>query len=50
MIVNLEKEKQFLNKNCSARQESVFSESQSDQLIDIAEPYDEEKEAEWKGK
>uniref|UniRef100_A0A2S2QMG6 RNA polymerase II subunit 5-mediating n=1 Tax=Sipha flava TaxID=143950 RepID=A0A2S2QMG6_9HEMI len=47
MIENLEKEKQFLSKNCSARQE-IFSDSQSDELKEIVEPYDEEKEAEWK--
>lgn len=47
MIENLAKEKQLLSDNLCARLD-IATES-SDDLKEIIEPYDEEKELAWKG-
>lgn len=45
MLENLTREKQLLSKNVYARQEII---TDSDQLQEIIEPYDEEEHESWK--
>lgn len=47
MIANLSKEKNFLTDNFCARQEIM---TDSNQVTEIMEPYDEDEHAAWKGK
>jgi len=47
MLENLTREKQLLCKNVSARQEII---TDSDQIQEIIEPYDEEEHEKWKSK
>lgn len=46
MLANLTKEKNWLNDRNCAKQEMV---ADSNQMTEIVEPYDPEKEAAWKG-
>jgi len=48
MIENLTKEKKLLSDNMCARHE-IITES-TDEIKEIIEPYDEEKELAWRGK
>lgn len=47
MIKNLSKEKEFLTDNFCARHEIV---TDSNQVTEIIEPFDEDEHAAWKGK
>lgn len=47
MIENLTKEKKLLSDNMYARQEIINE--PTDEIKEIIEPYDEEKELAWKG-
>jgi len=47
MLKNLTREKQLLNTNVCARQEII---TDSDQLKEIIEPYDEKEHEAWKSK
>lgn len=47
MLANLTKEKNWLSDRYCAKQEII---ADSDQMTEIVEPYDPEKEAAWKGK
>lgn len=46
MLANLNKEKNWLSDRCCAKQEIV---TDSNQMTEIVEPYDPEKEAAWRG-